>query len=174
MNGTLELPSKLESIGNLAFGETNYNSIKYTSENPNNIKCPENIFTNEVYASIPNYDGNTFCGAIIPEKTPTKIPVQTPMPTITKSPIPNLNRGKNKKNVNLPTIIIPSCIGGIAVIAIVVVLIIHYHNRCNGESSANEYDPRVIEDLSQNPKISRYERPLEETENPRNIGDIAF
>lgn len=49
------------------------------------------------------------------------------MSTISKSPYPNSNKGKDKKKVDLPTIIIPSCIGGVAVIAIVVFLIIHYH-----------------------------------------------
>lgn len=174
LKGTLELPSEIQSIGDLAFGETNYDVIKINSKNPNNIQCSNNIFTNDVDLSINNYDGNSLCGVKIPEKTPTKIPLQTPMPTISRSPYPNSNSGIKEKKVDLPTIIVPSCIGGIVVIGIIVFLIIHYRDRCGGDNSANEYDPRVIEDLSQNPKNSKYERPLEETENPRNIGDISF
>lgn len=178
LKGTLNLPSRITEIGELAFGETNFDKV-YFSSNPNQIKCPDNIFTHDVALDISMLTGDTFCGVKRPEKTPSQTvtitPNKTPGPTKTQTPArtPIQKTPKPKKKVPLPAIIIPCCVGGVLVIIGLVFSIIACRRRCS-ERSISEYDPKTIEDLDYQPKTSKYEQSTKETGKPRGIGDTPF
>lgn len=63
LKGTLIIQDNIETIGELAFGETNYDSISYSGSG---FVCGSNVFTNNPNIDInDNYHNQDICGVLL-------------------------------------------------------------------------------------------------------------